>query len=123
MVCSRLEHTLPFKSWFLTIGIPTYLKGVCPFIAYCVTEFETVFCSLICIFWRFLPIPPLASNKHKDCFSCDIAQIIFLDDMNNLTACITILGTNKTYTVYVLSEDSNQLGHQSIQSDLPSMES
>ena len=49
-----------FEAWillyrskvFLTIQIHVaYTKKVCPFIAYCVTEFETVFRNFI--FWHF----------------------------------------------------------------------
>ena len=35
-------------------------KDVCLFIAYCVTEFETVFRGLI--FWQLLCLPPIAAN-------------------------------------------------------------
>ena len=33
---------------------------VCPFIAYCVNEFETVFHGLI--FWQLLFLPPITPN-------------------------------------------------------------
>ena len=44
MFSSTLKHTLPFKVDF------DHTEDVCPFIAYCVTEFKTV----CLIFWRFL---------------------------------------------------------------------
>ena len=37
-------------------------EGVCPFIAFFVTEFATVFHSLL--FWRILFLPPKAPNKN-----------------------------------------------------------
>ena len=53
----------PFKTWFpLRRNILYHSKvdfdnseDVCSFIAYCVTEFKTVFRSLI--FWQFLFLP------------------------------------------------------------------
>ena len=116
MVSSMLKHTLPFKSCFLTIGIHQHTKGVICFIAYCVTEFETVFCSLI--FCRFLPLPPIASNKLKELptktrFPVTLLKR-YIDDMNN---CMHSNTNKPDCTHNVPSEDSNQLGHQSIQSD------
>ena len=40
MVLSVLKHTLQFKSCY------QYAKGGCQFIAYCVTEFDTVHVSI-----------------------------------------------------------------------------
>ena len=42
----------------MTFGFPTLKLSIvmCPFIAYCVTQLETVFCGLI--FWRFLFLLP-----------------------------------------------------------------
>ena len=54
---------ITFKLWFFNVETESILhiqhyvlRIMCPFIAYRVTELETVFCGLI--FWRFLLIPP-----------------------------------------------------------------
>ena len=52
---STLKHTLSFKQSY------DDTDALCPFIVYCVTEFETVFRGLI--FWRFLLIPSIGPNK------------------------------------------------------------
>ena len=51
----------PFKSWLQTLPLRyQHTKDVCPFIAYSVTELETVFCSLI-----FLAIFVHTANSAK----------------------------------------------------------
>ena len=53
MISTSLTHTLPFDD--------TDTNDVCPFIANCVPEIETVFHGLI--FWLFLFLPPIVANK------------------------------------------------------------
>ena len=63
MVSSTSKHTLALKGWWYRYQ---HTKEVCPFIAYCVIEFEAVFHSLI--FWQFLFLPTLAPNKNTGQF-------------------------------------------------------
>ena len=52
MVSSTLKHT---QKLIFDDTDNQHNKDVCPFIAYCVNEFKTVFHGLI--FWRFLFLP------------------------------------------------------------------
>ena len=55
------KQTPRLKCWFIDTDTIQHNKDIWPFIAYCVTEIETVFHSLI--FWKFLFIPPIVPNK------------------------------------------------------------
>ena len=52
-----------------------HTKDVCPFLAYCVTEFETVYRCLI--FWRYLFFPPIVPNKNTHLYKCFTVLIDF----------------------------------------------
>ena len=55
-------ETYPTFQKFIFDDMDTSILRACPFIAYCVFEFKTVFLSLI--FWRFLFLPQIAPNKN-----------------------------------------------------------
>ena len=65
VVSSMLKHTLAFKGWWYRYQ---HTKEVCPFIAYCIIQFKTVFHSLI--FWRFLFLLQIAPNKKYPSILC-----------------------------------------------------